>query len=214
MRVVRVFLLCLVAVAMVSPAVMAQDENKFKVSLAYVNIAPTALDGFFGLEAQSGSGGELAFEYYFSDKMGIELAGASTTHDVEDSYGDLTGSAGTLVGEISQTPLFLNLNFHIVNSEKADFWLGGGLAMTMWDDLEIDPSLLSPGDPNKVATQTDHGLSLNAGLDIRIGKRFGVVLGLRYYDSEVRVDDADFAGFALPVPVDPFVGRIGGSFRF
>jgi outer membrane protein W len=213
MRFPRVFVLFLVAAAMVSPTVLAQDESKFKVSLAFVNVAPTAKDGFFGFEAQSGTGGEVAFEYYASEKMGIELAAGTASHDIEDSFGFVT-SPGMNIAEISQIPVFLNLNFHLVNSEKVDFWLGGGLSMAMWDDLEIEPSLLAPGDPSEIGTQTDYGLSVNGGVDIRIGKRFAVLLGVRYYEAEVRFDDENAIGNFLPVAADPFVGRIGGSFRF
>jgi outer membrane protein W len=208
MRFVRVLAMLVLAAVMLAPAAMAQDESQFKISLTYIEVMPTAKDGFLGLEAQSGGGGELAFEYYMSDKMGLELAAGTVSHEIEDTYGAIL-NAGDKIAEISQVPVFLNMNFHLVNTKKADFWLGGGLAMAMWDDLELEPSVAPP---SEVSTQTDFGITLNGGLDIRFGERFALVLGLRYYEAEVRMDDENFS--TLPVSVDPFVGRIGASVRF
>ena len=69
-------------------------------------------------------------------------------------------------------PIMLALNFHVVNTEKLDFWLGPQIGYVMWND---PLTFTASGQPDFVLeTEDTFGLGLVLGLDWWLTKSSGL----------------------------------------
>lgn len=145
------------------------------------------------IEASSELGYELGIEWKGTDRLGFEIAYLDEKSDVETSSGP--------IGDISMRPWNFSLNFHVVDKNAFNWYVGPTLSYIGWSDLE-----LVNGASVDVDSQTTYGVS--TGLVIGLGETFGIQFGLRYLDAEID------AGLSDEISVDPLFASVAVAFRF
>jgi outer membrane protein W len=182
----------------ITPARAQEDSYDFKLFGGAAYVAPLSDSSLAGLadtvEASTEYGWEIGGEWKPSSRLGLEVAYFDAKHDVE--------ADGTVIGDIDLRPLTFTANFHLVNRNAFNWYVGPTVAYIDWSDVR-----LGGGTSLDVDSETTYGVS--TGVDIGIGDTFAVQLGLRWLDASVESS-------ALPndVGVDPLFTRIGVAFRF
>ena len=187
-------------IACASGTVRAQEapgyEFKMFVGGAYVEpLSDSALPGIANeVEASSELGLEVGGEWRASNRFGLEVAYLDAQHDVEAN--------GTPIGEIDLRPWNFSLNFHVVDRDAFNWYVGPTLSYIDWSDVT-----LTNGARLEVDSETTWGVS--TGMLFGFGDTFGLEIGFRYLDAGVESP-------SLPddVSVDPLFTRVGVSFRF
>ena len=171
-------------------------DYKFKIfgGMSYVSpLSDSSIEGVGdSIEAKSELGYEVGLEWKPFNRFGFELSYVDATHDVDVD--------GTTVGEIGLQPLNLTLNWHVINGETFNWYLGPTVAFINWDDLE-----LLDGSSQSVDSENTFGIS--TGVDIGIGPHFAVIGGLRWLDASVESEGDELS-------VDPLFIRLGVAWRF
>lgn len=187
------------AVALLTkPSNAQEDTYDFKLFGGAAYVAPLSDSSLAGLadsvEASAEYGWEIGGEWKPSNRWGLELAYMDAKHDVE--------ADGTVIGDISLRPLTFTANFHLVNRDAFNWYVGPTLAYIDWSDIS-----LGGGGNLDVDGQTTYGIS--TGVDIGLGDTVALQLGVRWLDASVESP-------VLPndVSVDPLFTRIGVAFRF
>ncbi len=192
--------LALGTAAMMAPQAQAQEPDGHDLKLffggAYVEpLSDSSLAGIADtVEASSEFGIEIGGEWKVTDRLGLEISYLDANHDVE--------FAGAAIGDIDLRPWNFGVNFHIVNRDLFDWYVGPTLSYIDWSSVA-----LTDGGSLDVDSETTWGVS--TGVVFGLGQTFGIDLGLRYLDARVESP-------ALPddVAVDPLFTRVGLSLRF
>jgi outer membrane protein W len=180
------------------PAGAQEGSYDFKLFGGAAYVAPLSDSSLAGLadtvEASTEYGWEIGGEWKPSDRFGLEVAYFDAEHDVE--------ADGAVIGDIDLRPLTFTANFHLVNRNAFNWYVGPTIAYIDWSDVRIGGGASLPVD-----SETTYGVS--TGVDIGIGETFAIQLGLRWLDASVESP-------VLPndVGVDPLFTRIGVAFRF
>jgi outer membrane protein W len=180
------------------PAQAQEAAYDFKLfgGAAYITpLSDSSLSGIANsVEASSEYGWEIGGEWKTSDRLGIEVSYLDATHDVE--------ADGTVIGDISLRPWNFTLNWHVVNGDTFNWYVGPTLSYVDWSSIELNNGAMLDVD-----SETTYGIS--TGVDIGLGDTFAIQLGLRWLDASVSAP-------ALPndVSVDPLFMRVGVAFRF
>jgi outer membrane protein W len=166
----------------------------------------TFTDPTFGTSATEVDGTGLGFgvdvERRFTKLFGLDLAIGFTELDVEFTQ-SLTPTVSTDTLKIM--PIWLAANFHVVNTEKLDFWVAPQIAYVSWSDSLTFPV---PGEPTFVL-QTENefpAVGFAFGLDWWLTERSGLNFAFRFVDA-----DTDASG---NLPVDPTFITIGYAWSF
>jgi opacity protein-like surface antigen len=148
-----------------------------------------------------GFGGDV--EYKFKRWLGLDTALAYTSLPV--TFQTSTDPGVTQDADFTVIPLFVALNFHVVNTEKVDFWLGPQIAYVVYPDslsfsvpgvgtFEYDPSnLFSP-------------FGFDLGIDIAFNPTWAVNVAVRFQNA-----DGDPDGH---LTIDPTFVTVGMTARF
>lgn len=196
------------------PPARAQDEYdswRFRVFAGVVcrcvesdNV--TFVDPVFGTSATeidgTGFGFGLGIERRFSKLLGVDLSIGRTELDVEFTQ-SLTPTVAT--DTLDVTPIWLALNFHVVNSDSVDFWVGPQIAYVLWSDpLKFS----APGQPTyTVKTDAEFpAIGIALGLDYWLSETGGLNFAFRFVDA-----DADPTH---NLPVDPTFITVGYTWMF
>jgi outer membrane protein W len=145
------------------------------------------------IEASSELGYEIGVEWKGTDRLGFEIAYLDVDTDLETSLGT--------IGDISMRPWMLSLNFHVVDKNAFNWYVGPTLAYVGWSDLK-----LANGTRYDVDGESTFGLS--TGFVVGLGETFGIQFGLRYMDASID------AGLADEISVDPLFAGVALAFRF
>jgi outer membrane protein W len=195
----RIAILGALALAVVAaPAQAAPADYNFKIFGGVGYVSPLSDDSLEGIadsvEASSEVGYEIGAEWKPFDRFGFEVSYLDAKHDVE--------ADGEVIGEISLRPWNFTFNWHVINGDNFNWYLGPTVAFVDWSSLD-----LSGGGSVDVDSETTFGLS--TGIDFGIADSFAIFGGLRWLDASVESDD-------LPnsVAVDPLFARLGVAFRF
>jgi outer membrane protein W len=186
------------AALLAAPSSAQEDGYDFKLFGGAAYVAPLSDSSLTGVadtvEASSEYGWEIGGEWKPSDRFGLELAYLDAQHDVE--------ADGTVIGDIDLRPLTFTANFHLVNRDAVNWYVGPTLAYIDWSEVR-----LGGGGSLDVDSETTYGIS--TGVDIGFGDTFALQLGLRWLDASVESP-------VLPsdVSVDPLFTRVGVAFRF
>jgi outer membrane protein W len=186
------------AALLAAPSSAQEDGYDFKLFGGAAYVAPLSDSSLAGVadtvEASTEYGWEIGGEWKPSDRFGLELAYLDAQHDVE--------ADGTVIGDIDLRPLTFTANFHLVNRDAINWYVGPTLAYIDWSEIR-----LGGGGSLDVESETTYGIS--TGVDIGFGDTFALQLGLRWLDASVESP-------VLPndVSVDPLFTRIGVAFRF
>lgn len=172
----------------------AEADYNFKIFVGAAYVTPLSDSTFDGetVEAASAVGYEIGGEWKPFDRWGFELSYIDSTSDVDVD--------GTTVGEVGIQPLNLTLNWHVINGQHVNWYVGPTVSFINWGDLEFDG-----GGSQSIDSETTFGIS--TGLDLAFGKHLALVGGLRWLDAS-----AESEGDA--VSVDPLYLRLGLAWRF
>jgi len=163
----------------------------------------TFTDPTFGASATEVDGTGFGFgvdlERRFTKLLGLDLAAGYTEMDVE-----FTQSLNSSVTEdtLEVFPIWLALNFHVVNTEKVDFWVGPQIGYVMWND---PLTFAVPGESTFILeTGSGSGLGLVLGLDLWLTERSGLNFAFRFVDADASDE----------LPVDPTFITVGYTWSF
>jgi hypothetical protein len=112
--------------------------------------------------------------------IGLDLAVGYTDMDI-----DFMHSIGTGVQQDSLASLniWFAVNFHLVNTEKFDFWIGPQIAYVAWlDDLSFD--VPGTGTFNFKTKNEFPALGIVLGADWWVGKEWAVNFAFRFIDAD------------------------------
>jgi outer membrane protein W len=143
-------------------------------------------------------GGEVGYERRVSETIGINLAVATSKHDLNFQREANRGS-GTL-GQLTMTPITASVFVHLSPESRSDFYLGGGLAYVHYDMDWSDEELSSD-------VEGGVSLVLEMGLDVPLGSVVAVSFNARYTNTT-----ADFEGQSLAL--DPVTLGVGLTLMF
>lgn len=138
-------------------------------------------------------GWEAGLEWRITQLLGIEGSIARTSHDVE--FG------GARLGSVDLEPIYLSLNFHIVDRGSTDWWVAPTIAFFRWRNggfargVEIDDD-------------RDEGFGGTFGVDHRFDEHWSFTAAIRYVDVQLAF------GGGGEVAVDPLSVRAGVGLRF
>ena len=163
----------------------------------------TFTDGTFGESATEVDGTGFGFgidvERRFSKLLGLDLAVGYTELDVEFTQSLTTTTAKDTLEVL---PILLALNFHVVNTEKLDFWVGPQIGYVTWND---PLTFTASGQPDFVlGTEDSFGLGLVLGLDWWLAKSSGLNFAFRYVDADANEE----------LLVDPTFVTVGYTWKF
>jgi len=178
------------------------------VAAAYVS--PTGDGSFFDagtLEADSGFGVSLGWEWRWGHWLGLDLNALYSEHDIDaKGYGT--------IGDTMFLPLTAALNFHLTAETcPVDLYIGPLFGYTFYDDVDakVDGSRVS------VDASTSFTWGAQLGLQVPAPKRgWAFYANVKYLDTDyagdVRVDGEKLG--KLTVDVNPWVGELGIAFRY
>ena len=184
--------------AIVPFGVQAQESGEYDWKLfvggSYVTPLSDSDVGGATIEASSEFGYEFGVEWKPSDRFGFEIAYLDATHDVEVN--------GLQAGEIDFKPWNLTMNFHIIDRNAFNWYIGPTVTYVDWGDIEA-----VGGGSESIESDTTYGVS--TGLAIGLGQSLALQFGLRYLDlsAESSVDGSE-------VDVDPLFASVALAFRF
>jgi hypothetical protein len=154
------------ALALAATGAQAQDEYNWKVFLSGAYVEPlndTEISGD-DVSLSSEFGYEFGVEWRPLNRLGFEFAYLDVTQDVE--VNDAT------FGEIDFNPMNFTVNFHIINRNAFNWYIGPTISFVDWGDLEV------PGQGTAdIDSETTYGAS--TGLTIGLGETFAIQFGVR-----------------------------------
>lgn len=186
------------AAGLVAFGVQAQEESgeydwKVFVGGAYVTPLSDSDIGGETIEAASEFGYELGIEWKPSDRFGFEVAYLEATQDIEVD--------GFKAGEIDFKPWNFSMNFHIIDRNAFNWYVGPTITYIDWGDVEV-----VGGGSESVDSETAYGVS--TGLAIGLGQTLAIQFGLRYLDASAEDSAGD------KVDIDPLFANVAVAFRF
>jgi hypothetical protein len=164
----------------------------------------TFTNATFGESATDVNGTGFGFgvdvERRFSKLLGLDLAVGYTALDVDFTQSLTTATATDTLGVL---PIWLALNFHVVNTESVDFWVAPQIAYVGWSDpLTFSAS----GQPTFELGTEGHfpGVGFALGLDWWLTDNGGLNFAFRFVDADANDD----------VLVDPTFVTVGYTWKF
>jgi hypothetical protein len=183
----------------------AQDTH-FKLYGSAAYVAPMSdSDVTFGsvedtVKAEKQVGWNMGFEGRFTKWIGLEIDYVHADQDV--SFG------GSTIGHATFSPLSATFNVHVVHTEVVDFYLGPSYSYVDWGDIHLNASGGGITGSSEIGTESQSTWGASLGLDIGIGKHFVFTGGLRYLDTNLKLNDGQTAD------VKPLIARLGIGVRF
>ena len=157
----------------------------------------------------------LATEFYFSERLSMELSAYRVKNDFNVTVGDLGGPVlNFTLGELEATPISAIFRFHPHARGNFDPYLGVGASYVIFGDFDVDD--IEEGDIG-TEFQDETAIVANAGAFIWAGPGFGVNVDVKYiplepdvefFDEETGLPGTDSAEY------DPLLVSFGLSFRF
>jgi outer membrane protein W len=138
-------------------------------------------------------GWEAGLEWRITPLLGLEASMARTTHEVD--FG------GVRLGSVDLEPIFVSLNFHIVDRGRSDWWIAPTIALFEWRDAGFSRGV-------EIDEDRDEAFGGTFGVDYRFDERWSLTAAVRYVDVQLRF------GGGGEVAVDPLSVRVGAGFTF
>lgn len=205
--------LSLLAVVLVSTAVMAQEgsDYKWQVRLRGLLVQPNVTNDkveVIGGDVQVLNRfiTELDFTYFFNKKWAAELILGTAQHDVAAKNTDI---GDVNLGSVWLLPPTLTLQYHF-NGTKAHPYIGAGINYTFfYNSHEFEPL-------KDVSYENAFGIAFQTGLDYDITDKWFLNADIKYIllgtDATVKVNDATTIG--AEVDINPLLFGIGVGMRF
>jgi outer membrane protein W len=176
------------------------DETKNDIGVVVGYIAPSTDSTISGIKTEADSTIDYGIEYKHrflkSNRLSLGLSVLYASFDIK--------AAGSKSGSISNTPILVDLNWHLLKNKA--LYVGVTAGYAMWGNF--DPQ----GGGGSVNIKQDFMYGLNLGYDIAIGKRWAILTNLRYLGLKAETDQSGVA--SQTVDVNPIVANVGFAFRF
>ncbi len=165
----------------------------------------------FNFDSTTGWGA--AVNVFWSDNISTEFAGSVVDQDVVINRARPVGT-GTANGTLKMIPITAVLQWHFNSSGPLDFYLGGGVAYVLFDNVD-STSDLNNVDLNEINFKDDYGFVANAGATWRMGA-FLIYADGKYVPvstdvTAAVVTEGDRSG---SVSVNPLILSAGVGFSF
>ena len=199
-------------------ALPAAAQNRFvDLTGSYVWADPTGGGEFEDLadpaeidfDASTGYGASVNF--FISDRLSIDI-GASVISPETRIRRRAIGSPGGDV-EVDMIPITGILQLHLAPNSFIDPYIGGGAAYVLFDDIE-ETGL---DDLDRIDFKEDVGFVVNAGVGIRLGSRFAIVLDGKYVPIETDATAVNLGATEeddTRVDISPIILSAGLQLRF
>ncbi len=139
--------------------------------------------------------------YMLTNNIGVELLLASPfTHKITMMNIEL--------GETKQLPPTLSVQYYMNNSSIVTPYVGAGINYTIFYNENLDYFGIK-----NIELKNSIGLALQAGIDIDLGKNWGLNVDLRQIDIDTEVKSAHSAN-GIDVYVDPLVYSLTALYKF
>ena len=185
---VRGGLLAFLAIVLFAAPTAAQDQ-RFALRFGFIMVEPTG-DSF---DTQGGF--EVDFEWYFHPRVGFEAASAGSA-SAELSFD------GNRVGTTTFSSFTLGINGHVIRAEKVDFAVGILAGRATYADFEVESARATFG------TERDTTFGAQAFVDMTVGRKWAVNVGLKYLDTQLEIEGSSKVDF------NPVILRVMGVYRW
>jgi hypothetical protein len=189
----------------VSPSARAQDSH-FKIYGGPAYVAPMSdSDVTFGaiedtLSSEDQVGWNLGFEGRFTKWLGLEVDYVHANQDV--TFG------GSTIGDTTFSPLTATFNIHLVHTKVVDFYLGPSYSYVNWGEIHLNANGGTITGSSEIGTESSQCWGASLGIDFGLGKHFALGAGLKYLDTDLKMDNGQTAD------VKPLMARLTAAFRF
>ena len=199
-RTKALLLVAIVFLGVTSVAVAAGDETKNDVGVVVGYIAPSTDSTILGVKTEAKSTVDYGVEYKHrfleSNRLSLGVSVLYADFDVK--------AAGTKVGDVSNTPILVDVNWHFLKNKA--LYVGATAGYSMWGNFQPQ------GGGSSINIKNDVLYGLNVGYDIAIGKRWAILTNVRYLGMKAETDVSNVAN--QTVDVNPIVANVGFAFRF
>ncbi len=184
-----------------SPALAEMGDMQVRFGVLYSIPMDESTEGVVTNEFDSTLGFQAGFEFGVTDLIGVEAGLSSVDYDISQRAVD---QAELDWGDIDVLTLAVSANFHVIQSEKIDLFLGPSIGYAFWGDLKTVDS------PQEFPADDEFVYGVNAGIDLPLGDGGWAIGGtLRYTFSDVSL-----GGGSSDLGVDPLELGVGFSYSF
>lgn len=202
-----------VAASFTCAPVMAYEAGDILLRVGAAGVYPTdeseeitAIAAGAEVEADSAWSLGLSLAYMLTDNIGVGLLAAYPfTHDI-DAKGSISGLGK--VGEITQLPPTLTLQYYFNNSSAFTPFVGAGVNYTYIFNEDTDGAL----EDTRLNVEDSWGYALEAGVDYAINDKWMVSGQVYYIDLETEAHVRGIGEF--DVDVNPWVYLITVGHKF
>ncbi|HEV7242860.1 MAG TPA: OmpW family outer membrane protein [Thermoanaerobaculia bacterium] len=194
----------------------AAQNRFFDLTGSYVWADPTGGGEFEDLadpaeiEFDASTGYGASVNFFISDRLSIDI-GASVISPETRIRRRAIGAGGDV--QIDMIPITGILQFHLAPNSFVDPYIGGGAAYVLFDDIN-ETGL---DDLDRIDFKEDVGFVVNAGVGIRLGNRFGIVLDGKYVPIETDATAVNLGATEeadTRVDISPIILSAGLQLRF
>lgn len=196
---------------------LAAQNRFFDLNGYYVWADPTGGGEFEDLadpadidfDSSTGYGGSVNF--FIGDRLSIDI-GASVVSPEARIRRRIIGAPGGDV-EIDMIPITGIVQFHLIPNGVIDPYIGGGAAYVLFEDAEN----IGLDDLDRLDLEDDVGFAVNAGVGIRLGNHFGIIIDGKYVPIEAdatAVNLGETEAEDTRVDISPIIISAGIQLRF
>lgn len=188
-----------IAVVMLAFSAAEAEEYPFAIRFGLLLLEPTSESRVGGstrtFDTQSGA--EVAFEWYFLSRLGLE-AGVLGSADVD------VADNNDEIAALTFTTLTLGLTAHPVRTESVDWGLGVVAGRAVYGDFDwTDGSATF-----SYRRDTVWGVQTFLDIPIKKGGRWGLDVGVKWISTGLDLESG------YEIEYDPFIGRVMGVYRW
>ena len=207
--------LAMAAITSFPPVAQAEEASRWtvKAGIALVDTSkPFAIDKPSGGQVHAGGNAELgatiAVEYRMSRLIGLELA---TLYAKSPDVDDTTNGNNDEIGEgPSFLPIIAGANFHLMESDKLDVYVGPRIAFVNFDDFNLNID----GQSTAFEVADEFAWGATAGINYQIGDgRWSLVAEATYLDIDMEITQQGSSA-SVTNAFDPLIVNLGASYRF
>ncbi len=182
----------------VAAPALAQQQGDMTVGIGLHNVDPQGGTSGLGISVGDNIRPTLTFEYFFADRLGVEILGAwPFEHDIKLN--------GVDVGKTKHLPPVLSLQYHFDTGSVITPFVGVGVNYTTFFDDTLDSGA-------RLDLDDSWGLAAHAGVDFKISEAGSLRVDMRYIDIDT---DVKINGVKVDtVDIDPFVFGVAYVHRF
>ncbi len=216
-RFVRGLVCAVFAIGVTLPAFAAEPKQTFRANLGYLSptgdlqerIAFDTGDGFVDVdikaEFDSALGVALGYEYRFNDLIGLDVGLQYYKPKVK-----FEGRGGSVEVRDDDSGKFMPLTvgpmFHVVRTDKIDFFLGPVLAYIMYGGVDLQRA-------GKIDFKNDVVVGAKLGANVLVSGDWALNLNLEYLAAKAKTDQPNVSD-NVKLNAKPFILTVGAAYRF